>query len=86
MLLQYGNRDGPLIGQAVPVQQMIGLYPDRIITVSANELDPLACKQWRGDLLVLGIFEEALSSAGNLQTVTALWTLLQPVCFAVCTD
>ena len=66
MLLQsIIQTDSNLSSSQACVQQMIGLYPDRIVTVSVNELDPLSCKQWRGDLLVLCIFEEALSSAGN---------------------
>ena len=50
------------------VQQVIGLYPDRIVKVSVAGLDTLSSTKWKGDLLALGIFEDSLSKSGKLRS------------------
>ena len=62
----------------------VALYPAFVASVTASDSTPLA---WKGDLLALGVFEEAITPGkgeGNCAQHELLWRLRRRAAVATC--
>ena len=65
----------------IPLLMQTALYPESAAAVSASDVGILA---WKGDLLALGVFEEAITPAGKGEGALCFFPSLICICSYTC--